>query len=152
MVLTTAALLAGTYLSTLLVGAVLLSLAARALGQLRRRAGGRILPPLARQLADDRQEPAVKDTRTPGPEFASGERLLADLIVLRHAPAIPVALHAEVVEGRWWNLAGAPQLTCIRCPLADGSIAVATPSGRFEVDGAGRVAEVWELTSPEWVE
>lgn len=86
----------------------------------------------------------MKDTVSPGPEFISGETLLADLIVFRHAAEIPPELYAGMVEGRWWDLRGY-RFDYIRCPLADGSIAVATPSGRFEVDAAGRVAEVWDL-------
>jgi hypothetical protein len=137
-----AAVVAASYLSALLVGAGVLRLAAllgRRVCESRTRPSD---PSLAGQL--DRPEGPAVNLETAGPEFASGTDLLADLIVLRHGPDIPPELYAQMVEGRWWNMAG-HHFHYLRCPLADGSIAVATPSGEFEMDSRGRIAEVWEL-------
>lgn len=143
-----AAVVAGAYVSAVLVGVGLRGISALLRRRASRRSPRSSDPSLAGQL--DRPEDFVNDPEldTAGPEFGSGSELLADLIVLRHSDEIPAELRADMVEGRWWNIRG-HRLSYLRCPLQDGSIAVASPSGTFEVDAAGRVAEVWELSLTE---
>lgn len=70
-----------------------------------------------------------------------------DHIVLRHGPDVPDEYRAEHLEGRWYDLG------TVRVGLqgiTPNSLAVAEPTGRFEMRDDGAVAEVYEirLTTP----
>jgi hypothetical protein len=63
-----------------------------------------------------------------------------DWIVFRHHESIPERWRKQHLEGAWADRSRYTRVVVI--PAWD---AVAEPTGRFEVDDAGRVAEVWEI-------
>ncbi len=63
-----------------------------------------------------------------------------DLIVLRHADSVPAGQRDPRWEGLWLDRAGMRY----QPGHVDGE-AVAEATGRFEVNDAGKVAEVWEI-------
>lgn len=72
---------------------------------------------------------------------------VGDLIVLRHGPDIPEEYWARNLEGNWYDRGVFPPG---KYPQAVAPLAVAEPTGRFELRDDGAVAEVWEirLTTP----
>jgi len=59
-----------------------------------------------------------------------------DYAVIRSSPGLPMGILGEY-DGRWYDIAQFALVLRL----------IALPTGRFEVNAIGRIAEVWELQS-----
>lgn len=79
--------------------------------------------------------------------FQLGEH---DMIVFHHSPTIPPQWFNANLEGRWVDMSQwASGVTRVGFWMGTRLVAVAAPTNRFEANGIGQVAEIWEVRLPD---